>query len=191
MATTQKSCETEYARSWSFSTQLTMPPIPPGNQHSVDITTQILRAQILPARPDRVTHIEARYKSAESSGAVLSLEGYLQHSSGINRNQLNSWFRAEWTPVGGRLSVNADYKAYRASMCDLAYIHVQVHGEPKLGTGGTRSSATVCQLITLLHGCGIQRIPLVCADSLILSHLRCLFTLLCTVKFLLCIHLAM
>ena len=119
----------EYSKAWSFRTQLTMPPIPPGNQHSVDITTQILRTQILPARPDRVTHIEARYKSAESSGAVLSLEGYLQHSSGINRNQLNSWFRAEWTPVGGRLSVNADYKAYRASMCDLAYIHVQVHGE--------------------------------------------------------------
>ena len=94
MATPQNSCETEYARSWSFRTQLTMPPIPPGNQHSVDITTQILRTQILPARPDRVTHIEARYKSAESSGAVLSLEGYLQHSSGINRYQLDRWFHA-------------------------------------------------------------------------------------------------
>jgi hypothetical protein len=84
----------EYSKAWSFRTMLTMPPIPHGNQHSVDITTQIFRTQILPARPDRITHIEARYKSAESSGAVLSLEGYIQHSSGINRYQLDRWFHA-------------------------------------------------------------------------------------------------
>ena len=136
----------EYSKAWSFRTMLTMPPIPHGNQHSVDITTQIFRTQILPARPDRITHIEARYKSAESSGAVLSLEGYIQHSSGINRYQLDRWFHATWTPVGGRLSINAAYKAYRASMSGLEFIHVQVHGEPKLGTGGTRSAAKVCEL---------------------------------------------
>jgi hypothetical protein len=109
----------EYSKAWSFRTMLTMPPIPHGNQHSVDITTQILRTQILPARPDRVAHIEARYKSAESSGAVLSLEGYLQHSSGINWYQLYRWFHATWTPVGGRLTINAAYKGYRASMSNL------------------------------------------------------------------------
>jgi hypothetical protein len=43
-------------------------------------------------------------------------------------------------------------------MSDLEYIHVQVHGKPNLGTGGTSSSATVCELITLLHSCGTQRI---------------------------------
>ncbi len=151
MANSHKLCEAEYPRSWSFRTILTFLPIPPGNQRSVDTVNRI-RDQ-LPARPDWVTHIEVRYTLAQSSSAELSLEGYLQHSSGINRYQLDRWFHAAWTPIGGRLSINAAYKAYRASMSDLEYIHVQVHGKPKLGTGGTRSSATVCELITLLHSC--------------------------------------
>ncbi len=120
----------EYARSWSFRAMLSFRPIPPGNQRSIDTVNRLIRDQILPARPDRVTHIEVRYKSAESSGAVLSLEGYLQHSSGINRYQLDRWFHATWTLVGGRLSINAAYKAYRASMSGLEYIHVQVHVKP-------------------------------------------------------------
>jgi len=164
MANSHKLCETEYARSWSFRAMLSLPPIPPGNQRSVDTVNRLIRDQILPARPDRVTHIEVRYKSAESSGAVLSLEGYLQHSSGINRYQLDRWFHATWTPVGGRLSINAAYKAYRASMSGLEFIHVQVHGKPKLGTGGTRSAATVCELITLLHGCKCSN-DLICSDK--------------------------
>jgi hypothetical protein len=86
-----------------------------------------------------------------------------------------------WAGGPGRLSIKAAYKAYRASMTWSTFMS-NVHGKPKLGTGGTRSSATVCELITLLHSCGIQIIDLVCADSLILSHLLCLFTL-CAVEF--------
>jgi hypothetical protein len=110
---------------------LTFPPIPPGNQRSVDTVNRLIRDQTLPARPDRATHIQARYTLAQSSSAELSLEGYLQHSSGINRYQLDRWFHAAWTPVGGRLSINTAYKAYRASMSesDLEYIHIQVHGK--------------------------------------------------------------
>ena len=74
-------------------------------------------------------------------------EGYLQHSFGINRYQLKRWFDAAWTPVGGRLSVNPDYKKFRASICELEYSHVQIFGKPKLGTGGSgdrnRTSNTV------------------------------------------------
>jgi hypothetical protein len=66
---------------------LTFPPIPPRNQRSVDTVNRLLRDQILPARLDRVTHIETRYKLAQSSSAELSLEGYLQPSSRINRFQ--------------------------------------------------------------------------------------------------------
>jgi hypothetical protein len=73
---------------------LTVPPIPPGNKRSVDIVNRLLRDQILPARPDRVTHIEARYKLAQSSRAELSLEDYLQLSSEISRYQLSRWFHA-------------------------------------------------------------------------------------------------
>ena len=164
MANSHKLCETEYARSWSFRAMLSLPPIPSGNQRSVDTVNRLIRDQILPARPDRVTHIEVRYTLAESSGAQLSLEGYLQHSSGINRYQLDRWFHATWTPVGERLSINAAYKAYRASMSGLEFIHVQVHGEPKLGTGGTRSAAKVCELITLLHGCKCSN-DLICSDK--------------------------
>jgi hypothetical protein len=154
MANSHKLCETEYPRSWSFRTMLTFPPIPPGNQCSVDTVNRSIRDQILSARPDRVTRIEVRYTLAQSSSAELSLEGYLQqHSSGINRYQLDRWLHAARTPVGGRLSINAAYKAYRASRSDLEYIHVQVHGKPKLGTCGICSSATVCELITLLHSC--------------------------------------
>jgi hypothetical protein len=36
---------------------------------------RLIRDQILPARPDRVTHIEVRYTLAQSSSAELSLEG--------------------------------------------------------------------------------------------------------------------
>ena len=142
-----KICETEYARSWSFLAILAMPPIPPGNRPSVDTVKNLLRNQILPARPERVTHIEARYKLDASSSTEFSLEGYLQHSSGINRYQLKRWFDAAWTPVGGRLSINPDYKKFRASTCDLGYSHVQIFGTPKLGTGSksdrNRTSATV------------------------------------------------
>jgi hypothetical protein len=48
--------------------------------------------------------------------------------------------------------MNAAYKAYRASMSGLEYIHVQVQGKPnlpKLGTGSTRSAATVCERIVV------------------------------------------
>ncbi len=117
-----------------MATMLSFPPIPPGNQRSVDTVSRLIRDKILPARPDSVTHIEVRYTLAQSSSAELSLEGYLQHSSGTNQYQLDRWFHAAWTPVGGRLSINAAYKAYRASMSYLEYIHVQVHGKPKLGT---------------------------------------------------------
>ena len=83
----------------------------------------------------------------DSSSTELSLEGYLQHSSGINWYQLERWFDAAWTPVGGRLSVNPDYKKFRASICELEYSHVQIFGKPKLGTGGSgdrnRTSNTV------------------------------------------------
>jgi hypothetical protein len=107
---------------------LTFPPILPGNQRSVDTVNRLLRDQILPARPDRVTHIEARYKMAQSSSTELSLEGYLQHLSGINRYQLGRWFHAAWTPVGGRLSINAAYKAYRASPPTIAGRTADGHG---------------------------------------------------------------
>ena len=142
-----KICETEYARSWSFRAIPAMPTIPPGNRPSVDTVKNLLRNQTLPARPERVTHIEARYKLDASSSTELSLEGDLQHSSGINRYQPKRWFDAAWTPVGGRLSINPDYKKIWASICGLEYSHVQVFGTPKLGTGGTgdrnRTSATV------------------------------------------------
>jgi hypothetical protein len=132
-----KICETEYARSWSFRAILAIPPMPPGNRLSVATINNLLRKQILPARPERVTHIEARYKLDDSSSDELSLEGYLQHSSGINRYQLKRWIVAEWTPVGGRLSINPEYKTFRASICGVEYSHVQIFGTPKLGTGGT------------------------------------------------------
>ena len=127
----------EYSKAWSFRAILAIPPMPPGNRHSVATINNLLRKQILPARPERVTHIEARYKLDDSSSDELSLEGYLQHSSGINRYQLKRWFDAEWTPVGGRLSVNPEYKTFRASICGVEYSHVQIFGTPKLGTGGT------------------------------------------------------
>ena len=132
-----KTGETEYARSWSFRAVLSIPPLPPGNRPCVDTINNLLKNQILPARPERVTHIEARYRLDDPSSTELSLEGYLQHSSGINRYQLQRWFDAAWMPVGGRLSVHPDYKTFRASICDLEYSHAQIFGSPKLGTGRT------------------------------------------------------
>jgi hypothetical protein len=126
----------EYQKTWSFSTILAIPSTPPGNC-SVDAIENLLRNQILPERPERVTHIEARYRLHDTSATALRLDGYLQHSSGIDRHRLRRWFDAAWTPVGGRLSVNSSYKAYRASMSDKEYKHIQVFGTPKLGTGGT------------------------------------------------------
>ena len=125
-------CATEYARSWAFTTMIAIR----GNCRSVD-AIENLRNQILPERPERVTHIEARYRLHDTSATALRLDGYLQHSSGIDRHRLRRWFDAAWTPVGGRLSVNSSYKAYRASMSDKEYKHIQVFGTPKLGTGGT------------------------------------------------------
>ena len=87
----------------------------------------------------------------EYSSTELSLKGYLQHLSGINRYQLKRWFDAAWTPVGGRLSIDPDYKKFRASTCDLGYSNVQIFGTPKLGIGGksdrNRTSATVRALL--------------------------------------------
>jgi hypothetical protein len=76
--------------------------------------------------------------------------------------------------VGGRLSINADYKAYRASLSDLEYIHVQVHGKPKLGTGGIRSSATVLHIMTS-HSCKwlvhtAEICPEICPDKYALAE---------------------
>jgi hypothetical protein len=73
----------------------------------------------------------------DSSSAKLSLEGYLQHSSGINQYQLQLWFDAAWTPLSGRLSINPDYKKFRALICYLEYSPVQLFGTPKRGTGST------------------------------------------------------
>ena len=91
----------EYSKACSFRAILAIPPMPPRIHPSVATINNLLRKQILPARPERVTHIEARYKLDDSSSDELSLEGYLQHSSGINpsaginRYQLKRWFDAE------------------------------------------------------------------------------------------------
>ena len=145
-----KICETEYAISWSFRAILAMPPIPPGSRPSVATINDLLRKQILPARPERVTHIEARYKLDDSSSTNLSLEGYLQHSSGINLYQLKRWFDAAWTPVGGRLSVNPEYKKFRASACDLEYSHKQIFGTAAAQATGIASQTQLVRISFLI-----------------------------------------
>jgi hypothetical protein len=96
-----------------------------GNRRCVDTINSLLQTQILPACPERISHIEARNKLDDSSSAKLSLEGYLQHSSGIYRRQLQRWLDAAWTPMGRRLSVNPHCKKFRALICILAS-HVQI-----------------------------------------------------------------
>ncbi len=110
-----------------------------GNRPYFATINSLLRKQILPARPERVTHIEARYKLDDSSSSELSLEGYLQHSSGINRYQLKRWFDAACQLIPSTRRFGLQY---------VAYSHAQIFGTPKLGTGGTgdrkRTSNTVC-----------------------------------------------
>ena len=103
----------------------------------------------LQKKPDRVSNIEARYTvvalsaacnaSSDPNARTLPVEGYIQLSKAkICLHDLDRWVpNAEWTPVLGRLTDNADYKKYKDSKADTSvYIHKQIHGTPALGKGG-------------------------------------------------------
>jgi hypothetical protein len=65
----------EYSKVWFFRTMLIIPQISPDNRSSVEAVNLFLRNQILQARPERVTHIEERYKLDDSSSKSFLLRG--------------------------------------------------------------------------------------------------------------------
>jgi hypothetical protein len=134
---------TLYQASWSFRLRLILPP----NGTDADVK-QVLDRFFCPAMPARITNIEACFKdlsaacyaSSDPASHTLAVEGYIQHTKGINLYHLDQWVpNTEWTHVGGRLIDNDDYKKYKASKEDTTvYIHQQIHGMPAIGKGGSK-----------------------------------------------------
>ena len=134
----------QYRATWSFRFGLNISQ----NGTGTDVE-DALQNIFLQKKPDRVSNIEARYTVAALSAAcnaspdpnarTLPVEGYIQLINGrICLHDLARWVpNAEWTPVLGRLTDNADYKKYKDSKADTSvYIHKQIHGTPALGKGG-------------------------------------------------------
>ena len=132
--------------SWSFRTRVI---IPPNTTH--DNVERLLENIFTQDKPDSVTNIETRYKKSELSDQALPLEGYIQLSGGLKTTEyhLARWIpNTEWTPVGGHLARNDDYKKYHESKQNPAeYAHIQISGMPALSKGGRkRKSDKVCSV---------------------------------------------
>ena len=143
-ACSEKFTGSPYRASWSLSLVLNM------QQNLTESHVQhALQTIFLPNKPDSVTNIEVRYTAAALSAACnaspdsearkLHVEGYIQLSKAkISLFDLDRWVpNTDWTPVGGQLIRNPDYKKYNDSKADTSvYIHKQIHGTPALGKGG-------------------------------------------------------
>ena len=134
----------QYRATWSFRFGLNI--LQNGTGTDVEDALQNI---LLQKKPDKVSNIEARYTvvalsaacnaSSDPNARTLPVEGYIQLSKAkICLHDLARWVpNAEWTPVLGRLTDNADYKKYKDSKADTSvYIHKQIHGTPALGKGG-------------------------------------------------------
>ena len=141
----------QYRATWSFRFGLNIPQ----NGTGADVQ-HALQNVFLQKKPDKVSNIEARYTVAALSAAcnaspdpnarTLPVVGYIQLiNARICLFDLDRWVpNAEWTPVLGRLTDNADYKKYNDSKADTSvYIHNQIHGTPALGKGGRPKAGKV------------------------------------------------
>ena len=137
------------AASWSFRTRVI---IPPNTSHE---NVELLLKNIFTRdKPDTVANIEVRYRkselSAPAASPALPLEGYIQISRWqISEYHLARWIpNTEWSPVGGHLARNDDYKKYHESKQNPAeYAHIQISGMPALSKGGRkRKSDKVCSV---------------------------------------------
>ncbi len=131
--------------SWSFRTRVIIP------QNITHEYMQPLLEDIFTLeKPVHVTSIEARYKKSALSAPPLPVDGYIQLSGGkISEYHLARWIpNTEWTPVGGHLARNDDYKKYHESKQNPAeYAHIQISGKPALSKGGRkRKSDKVCSV---------------------------------------------
>ena len=151
LAPDQNLTGSQYRATWSFRFGLNI--LQNGTGTDVEDALQNI---FLQKKPDRVSNIEARYTVAALSAAcnaspdpnarTLPVEGYIQLINGrICLFDLDRWVpNAEWTPVLGRLTDNADYKKYNDSKADTSvYIHNQIHGTPALGKGGRPKAGKV------------------------------------------------
>ena len=151
LGTEQKLTGTPYRATWSFRQVLSL------QKNATEAHAQhAIQSIFLTAKPDKVTNIEARFTVSGLSAAcnaspdpyarTLTVEGYIQLSNGlICLHDLDRWVpNTEWTPVGGHLIRNADYKKYKDSKADTAvYIHKQIHGKPALDKGGRPKASKV------------------------------------------------
>ena len=126
-------------KSWHFASILTVPPdvaqsITSDPQCSEDAIKRVLTSQILSrtdgSRPDSIFKIELRYKLSDLNGScsVLPVDGYIQSKLKLAHYIMERWFKARWSPVGGRCGRAPAYIVFcepdpnyiRLSLCDKA-----------------------------------------------------------------------
>ena len=120
----------------------------------------ILRTLLMTTnRPDSISYIELRFlrsdvdvcaahATAKTPLPSIPFEGFIQSSSGLDKDRVSNWFSAAWTSVRGKLRDCVAYQTKFGEHND-AYEYSLVHGTPALGKGGRHPKVKLPILLRL------------------------------------------
>ena len=162
---------------WHFSTECTLtdpaePALVPDTadsrqkenelQHLDQVLKRLLMTSPRLPLPKNIQSIELKYKLSDWDLArtqlpiKLSVQGYYQAAAHrtMDRDNLNAWLTAEWSPVEGGLRQNKSYKAW--AVHDPNYRNLQVCGGSAVALNGPHAKAKPDQfflaLLPAVHG---------------------------------------